>query len=231
MRLADFEALVRRQAAEIPAEFLDGVAEIVVSPRTVPHPERESIWTLGECIPIPVDDGDPRHVQSRVVLYHGSFQALARDSEEFDWPGEAWETLTHEVRHHVEWRARVPDLEAFDEAAEANFARQDGQAFDPAFYRDGLRLAQDAYQVDDDVFLERVLPAWPPAVRIRWQGADYDVAVPADTSLPAFLSLTGIANPPPGELVLVLQRKGGWLRLFRRPPVFTGAVEARPIPR
>ncbi len=229
MRLADFEAMVHRQAADIPAEFLTGIAEIVVSPRTVPHPEREDIWTLGECIPIPVDDGDPRNLQSRVVLYHGSFQALGRDSEEFDWTGEAWETLTHEIRHHVEWKARVPDLEALDQAAEANFARQDGQAFDPAFYRDGIPLPDDRYQVDDDIFLERRLPSVVPTLRFRWQGADYDVVVPADAGLPAFLTVEGVDEPPPGELVLVLQRKGGWLRLFQRPAVFTGTVEAKPV--
>lgn len=225
MRLTDFEALVRRQATEIPAEFLEGIAEIVVSPRTVPHPDREDIWTMGECIAIPVDDGDPRHLQSRVVLYHGSFRALARDTEGFDWPGEAWETLTHEVRHHVEWKARVPDLESFDQAAEANFARQDGQTFDPAFYRDGIRLGQGTYQVDDEVFLEQVVSSRPPTVRIRWQGSDYDVAIPEEASPPAFLTLEGVDDPPPGDLILVLQKKGGWLRLFQRPPIHQATVE------
>lgn len=216
---------MRRQATEIPAEFLEGIAEIVVSPRTVPHPDREEIWTMGECIPIPVDDGDPRHLQSRVVLYHGSFQALARDTEGFDWPGEAWETLTHEVRHHVEWKARVPDLEAFDQAAEANFARQDGQAFDPVFYRDGIRLGEGTYQVDDDVFLEQIVSRRPPAVRIRWQGSNYEVVIPEEAAPPAFLTLEDVHDPPPGELILVLQKKGGWLRLFQRPPVHQATVE------
>lgn len=227
MRLSDFEALVHRQAAEIPAEFLEGIAEIVVSPRTVPHPERDDIWTLGECIPIPVHDDDARSLQSRVVLYHGSFQALARDADDFDWTGEAWETLTHEIRHHVEWKARVPDLEAQDRAAEANFARQDGQAFDPAFYRDGLPLPGDAWQVDDDVFLEKRLAAPVPSVRFRWQGGDYEAPVPPDATLPAFLTVEGVAEPPPGDLVLALQRKGGWLQLFRKPSVYIASVQAR----
>jgi hypothetical protein len=201
----------------------------VVSPRTVPHPDREDIWTMGECIAIPVDDGDPRHLQSRVVLYHGSFQALARDTDGFDWPGEAWETLTHEVRHHVEWKARVPDLEAFDQAAEANFARQDGQAFDPAFYRDGIRLNEDSWQVDDDVFIEQILPAPPPVARFRWQGNDYEAGMPDGIALPAFLTVEGAEPPPPGDLVLVLQKKGGWLRLFQRPSVYEATVEVRRV--
>ncbi|MGQ0703306.1 MAG: metallopeptidase family protein [Gemmatimonadales bacterium] len=229
MRLPDFEALVRRQAADIPAEFFEGITEVVVSPRTVPHSEREGVWTLGECIPLPVADGDPRHAQSRIVLFYGSFVALARQTEGFDWAGEAWETLTHEVRHHVEWKARVPDLVAFDDAAEANYARQDGQAFDPLFYRDGLRLSDGSFQVDDDVFLERIVRDLPEMVRFRWSGENLEVRVPPDCRLPAFLAVGRIPAPPPGDLVLVLRRPSRWLDLFRRPPVYQATVEARPI--
>ncbi|HEX7025274.1 MAG TPA: metallopeptidase family protein [Gemmatimonadales bacterium] len=231
MRLQDFEALVGRQSAEIPAEFLEGIAEIRVSPRTVAHPDREGIWTLGECIPLLLGDGDPGHVQSRIVLYHGSFQALARETPEFDWQEEAWETLTHEVRHHVEWRARAAHLEAFDEAAEANFARQDGAPFDPAFYRDGVRRPDGSFQVDDDVFVERVVASPSGTVRLHWQGDDYEVTLPAAAELPAFLTVDGVASAPPGELVLVLQKRGGWLGLFRRPRVFQADVRARRLPQ
>lgn len=198
-----------------------------MSPRTVAHEERTDIWTLGECIPLPGDDGDPKNLRSRIVLYHGSFQALARGTPEFDWTAEAWETLTHEVRHHVEWKARVPDLEAFDRAAEENFARQDGEPFDPAFYRDGVRLPDGSFQVDDDVFIERVVGAPPVSVRMHWRGEDYEVAVPAGAALPAFLVVNGTKATPEGELVLVLQKRGGWQALFRRPAAFRAEVEAR----
>jgi hypothetical protein len=80
---------------------------------------------------------------------------LAKLDSEFDWRGEAWETLTHELRHHLEWRARAPDLEEFDWAAEQNFARQDGERFDPTFYRSGEKVAEGIYRLDDDFFLER----------------------------------------------------------------------------
>src|SRR5262245_63493858 len=97
MDLSSFEALVRSLAAEIPADFLAGVAEITVSPRTVPHPDHPEIFTLGQCVPLPATSDHPDAVVSRVVLYYGSFAALARDDPDFDWDGEAWETLTHEV--------------------------------------------------------------------------------------------------------------------------------------
>ncbi|NOT07951.1 MAG: hypothetical protein HOP28_07070 [Gemmatimonadales bacterium] len=227
MRLSDFEALVRRQAAEIPAEFLDGIAEVVVSPRTVVHPAREGVWTLGECVPLPGADNDPRHLQTRVVLYHGSFQALANDSETFDWVEEAWETLTHEIRHHVEWKARAPDLEEFDRAAEENFARHDGEAFDAGFYRDGVRLPDGAFQVDDDIFVEREVSEIPAEASVSWKGEQYTIVVPKEATLPAFLTVMDVEDPPPGELVLVLRRRAGIRDLFRRSAVFQAELEAR----
>src|SRR5439155_1125503 len=79
---------------------------------------------------------------------------LARFAPEFEWRHETWETLSHELRHHLEWRANVEALEAYDWAAEQNFARQEGEAFDPTFYRSGEALAPGVYKVDDDVFVE-----------------------------------------------------------------------------
>jgi hypothetical protein len=225
VRLSDFEAMVRRQADEVPVEFLEGVAEIAVSPRTVPHPSREDIYTLGECIPLPGASG-AEGVQSRVVLYHGSFLALARITPGFDWRAEAWETLTHELRHHLEWRAQAPALEAYDRAAEHNFARQDGEAFDPLFFLDGEPAGPAARRVDDDVFLDRVVDAIPDAVRLLWRGRVYRVSVPPDAALPAFLTVEGVVDPPEGELVLVLRRRPGLRDLVRRAQVYAAAVPA-----
>lgn len=228
MRLADFEAMVRRLSAEVPAHFFDGIAEVVVSPRAVPHPVRADIYTLGECVPLDVGEsgGD---IQSRIVLYHGSFAALARLEPGYDWRGEAWETLTHELRHHLEWRARAPDLEAFDEAAEQNFARHDGEAFDAVFYLDGELAAPGVSSVDDDYFLDRLVRDVPEEVTFRWHGAQYRVEVPTGATLPAFLTIEGLAEPPPGELVLVLRRRPRILDLFRRATLFEAAVTARPV--
>ena len=232
MRLADFQSLVRRQADEVPAEFLDGVLEVTVSPRTLPHPTRPGIYTLGECVPLLTEDPGPEGVQSRVVLYHGSFSALARIDEEFDWVAESWETLTHELRHHVEWRANVPDLEAFDRAGEENFARLDGEPFSPGFYRDGESPAPGVYRLDQDFFLEQAHARLPATAHFSWHGSRWLVPVPGEAFLPAFLSVDGVTEPPPGELVLVLRRKPRWLDLFRRRPaeVFQAGVVATLAP-
>jgi hypothetical protein len=227
MRQADFETMVVAMAGEVPREFLDGVAEITVSPRAVPHPERPGIFTLGECIPLPAaEPGGVDGIQSRIVLYHGSFQALARLTPGFDWQEEAFETLTHELRHHLEWRARSPELEQLDWAAEQNFARQDGDGFDPAFFLSGAPVGEDAWRVDDDVFLDRIVKEPPAAVDVRWAGHDYRVVVPDDAGLPAFLVLEGLADPPPGEVVLVLRRKPGLLSLIRPAGTYRAVVRA-----
>jgi hypothetical protein len=230
MRLDDFETMVRRLSDEVPAHFFDGVAEVVVSPRVVPHPTRGEIYTLGECIPLASTDADGE-IQSRIVLYHGSFQALAQLEPGYDWRGEAWETLTHELRHHLEWRANAPDLEAFDRAAEQNFARHDGEPFDPAFYLDGDAPADGVYQVDDDYFLDRLVRSLPAAVDFVWHGRSYRAPVPRGAALPAFLSVDGVAEPPPGELVLVLRRRPSLIDLFRQSAPFQADVTARPTAR
>lgn len=221
MDFREFERLVRRLARDIPEEYLDGIAVVDVSPKTVPHPTRAEVYTLGECIPL---HGDADEVQSRVVLYHGSFRALASSQADFAWREEAWETLTHELRHHLEWRANADALEAFDWAADQNFARQEGKAFDPLFHLSGERVDADVYRIDDDVFLDRLVRRRPETVDLMWHGAPYRVEVPP-VPLPLFLTLDGLRDPSPGEVILVLRRKGRLWDLLRRPQPPSGAAQ------
>ena len=221
--------MVERLKSEIPAPFQGGVVEIEVSPRTVPHPVRAEIYTLGECIPLEWSGGGA-DLQSRIVLYHGSFQALAQLGD-FDWREEAWETLTHELRHHLEWQANVANLEAYDWAAEQNFARGDGAGFDPVFYRNGEELAPGIFKVDDDVFIEGERGAGSgERVQLTWHGRRYQVAVPgAEARAWLFLTLEGLEEPPPGEAVLVFPGQRGLLDVLRRPaPPATAAATAVP---
>ncbi len=225
MRLDDFREMVRRLSEELPSQFLDGIAEVTVSPRTVPHPDRTGIYTLGECIALPTTDSDADAVQSRIVLYHGSFAALAQLTPGFDWREEAWETLTHELRHHLEWRARTPELEDLDWAVEQNFARHDGEDFDPGFFLQGEIVADGAYRVEDDVFLDRIVGTAPDTVAFAWRGRDYRTPVPRGATLPAFLTVAGAEEPPPGDLVLVLRKKPGLLTLLHPGRLFQAVVQ------
>ena len=70
----------------------------------------------------------------------------------------------------------------------------------------------------------------PGSVALRWAGREYLVTVPQESTLPAFLVLEGIADPPPGELVLVLRRKPGVLSLLRPVRRFHAAVRAAEAP-
>ena len=229
MRLADFEVMVRRLCDEVPADFFDGIAEVIVSPRAVPHPERPGVFTLGECIPLPVQVGSGvEGLQSQVVMYHGSFAALARLEQGMDWRQEAWETLTHELRHHLEWRAHAPDLEDFDWAVEHNFARHDGEPFDPTFFLSGNPEGEDRYSVEDDVFIDRIVGAVPDSVEFSWYGREYRIELPQDAELPCFLVVEGVSDPPPGELIIVLRRRPGVRDLFVTGRAFQATVQ---VPR
>lgn len=226
MELRDFRGLIERLAADVPAHYRDGIVAVEVSPRTVAHPVYPSVYTMGECIPIDAA-GDPP--PSRVVLYHGSFRALASERADFDWRAEAWDTLTHELRHHLEWRANARELDLYDWAAEQNFRRLEGEAFDPVFYLSGERVAEDLYCVDDDLFWDReVARAAPSSVEIDWQGRRYRADVPK-RSLPLYVALDGLEPPPVGEAIVALRLKPRVWDLFRphRRPVVEHADVCR----
>lgn len=236
MRYSDFQTMVHQVVTEVPPEFLDGIESIDVTAKTVPHPTRQDVYTLGECVPQVFGPEDTTRIRSSVLLHYGSFAALARLDPGFDWRHEAWETLTHELRHHLEWRANVPALEALDEAAEANYARHDGEPFAPLFFLDGERLGENVYKVEDDVFFDVVLGSaeWKRAAgatrSFTWHGRPYDVTLPAGIGDVLLLRLGGLRPEPAGEAVLVVRRRPGARDLLRPASVRQATATARPTP-
>jgi hypothetical protein len=120
MDFEEFSDRAEEILAAIPAEFLGGVTGVVAHRQTKKDPEIPDYFTLGEC----GDDEvaaltDPEALRSRIHLYHGSFRAVARDDPDFDWDGELIETIFHELRHHIEDRAGIPDLRNEDAWNEA----------------------------------------------------------------------------------------------------------------
>ncbi|MDH3456105.1 MAG: metallopeptidase family protein [Gemmatimonadota bacterium] len=212
MTREQFELLVRTISDQVPAHYLEGVAAIDVSPRTVPHPIHTDVYTMGECIPF---DTGTDEVLSRVVLYFGSFCALARHIDAFDWEHETEETLLHELRHHVEWRAGSDRLETYDWAVEQNLSRQNGEVFDTSFYHEGEALADDIWRVEDCIFIERVVRRPPDDVELTWRGTRYRVCIP-QASLPLFITLDGLPDGPSGDVCLVLRTKPRFSDLFRK---------------
>jgi hypothetical protein len=225
--------MVRRLAAELPAEFLKGIEQVVVTGKTVPHPVRAGIYTLGECLPhdFGAPGEDSSELRSTVELHYGSFRALALDDPAFDWKKEAWETLTHEVRHHLEWRARRADLEALDAAVEANYARHEGDRFPALFHLAGESVAPGVTRVEDDVFVDVVLEkkAWRGAgggeLPFTWHGHAWAVRLPQALPDVLYLTVSGVRPEPAGELVLVVRRRPGARDLLRRTAV--GVAQGR----
>ncbi|HEX6434643.1 MAG TPA: hypothetical protein VFZ87_10390, partial [Gemmatimonadales bacterium] len=109
-------------------------------------------------------------------------------------------------------------------AVEHNFARHDGEAFDPTFFLSGEVLGEGVYQIEDDVFIDRIVPSVPSAVTFSWGGQAYDIAVPEGAELPCYLYVDGVTSPPPGDLVVVLRRKPGVRDLFNDPGLFQSTV-------
>jgi hypothetical protein len=212
--LEQFQQLVKAVTDGVPSQHFEGVAAVDVSPRTVPHPVHPDVYTMGECIPF---DTGTDEIVSRVVLYYGSFRALAQHVDDFDWEAEARETVVHELRHHIEWRAGSEHLEAYDRAVEQNLKRQNGEAFDVSYYRDGEVVADGIWRVEDSVFMERVVTSLPTVAYVEWRSDRYEVAVP-DSSVPVFLVLKGLRDAPSGDVCLVFQAKLRLRDLFRRPP-------------
>jgi len=209
-----FARLAHEAFQAIPEEFREGVDGLTVRPEKVPHPAFPSVFTLGQCLTeaYPSDWSGPDTLRSVLVLYHGSFRALAKKDPDFDWKGELWETLTHELRHHLESLADDDALEGVDYAMEEAFSRSEGDDFDPFYYQAGMEVAPGLFQVEYDFFLEQL---WEPVdfeatghVEFSWHGAVYRVPRPETLGDIHYLWVTGL-EVGPGALQLVLIRKRG----------------------
>ena len=104
MTFAQFQATLAEMVDEIPDEFLAELQGVHALPERRLEPDFHEVYRLGEYLdPGPENflgggEGLGRHV----ALYYGSFAAVAEEDPDFDWEDELWETLTHELRHHVE---------------------------------------------------------------------------------------------------------------------------------
>lgn len=239
----DYEAFERQASAvwsEIPEDYRSGVDGLVVREEEKGHPTLPEIYTLGECLTesYPSDWGGPDTVRSVLVLYHGSFQRLSELDPDFDWEYEVWETVTHELRHHLESLAAEDALEDVDYAMDENFKRFHDKPFDPFFYRAGEAIGRGLYQAERDVFLEVELDPDAPTrtdVSFQWQDGRWTVPVPDETGDVTFLQVTDGIDVSESSFCVVLVRRKRFRdtlrRLFRREgvAVVDVDVEARAV--
>ncbi|HEX6135145.1 MAG TPA: hypothetical protein VFZ24_14345 [Longimicrobiales bacterium] len=223
MTFAQFEERAWQEWERIPAEYRSGVDGLRVERTALPHPSLPGVYTLGECITedYPSEFGGPDTTRSVVVLYYGSFFRLSRQEEDFDWEVELWETLTHELQHHLESLAADDSLVDMDYAADENYKRYHGESFDPFFFRRGV--PQDGWlRVEDEFFLELPRPG-SGALTFEWHGRGYRVDVPPDPADVMLLTITAGVPDAPGALHLVLVARAGWIetvkRMLRRRPL------------
>lgn len=221
---------------EIPALYRSGVDGLVVRRDRVAHPTIPDVYTLGECLTesYPSDWAGPETVRSVLVLYHGSFRALARLDPDFDWGYEIWETVTHELRHHLESLAEEDSLEDLDYAVDENFKRLNGEPFDPYFYQSGEESAPGVYEAERDIFVEVALGRGRdqgPQIEFDWGPRRFAIPTPAELGEVSFLQVVEGVDTGDAELCIVVVRPRGWpdqLRaLVRRDPPVVVDMDVR----
>ena len=126
MTFEQFRTTAEQMLDEIPDEFVEGLQGLHVLEHAKPEEAFRHVYRMGEYMDPGFDSflgGNPglgRHV----ALYYGSFVAIAKEQPDFDWEGELWETLTHEVRHHVESLAGDDSLVQDDRRRTAEFKQR-----------------------------------------------------------------------------------------------------------
>jgi hypothetical protein len=221
VKLEQFERHARRVFEEIPDLYRTGIDGLTVSRDAPQHPEMPGIYTLGECRTEDhlSDYGSSETTRSVIVLYWGSFDALAREAQDFDWEEEVWETVTHELRHHLESLAGDDALEHVDYAADETYKRLEGHDFDPWYYQYGEPEGDGVYRVEKAWYVEVV---WSDAelrtqeaIPFRWRGRPYRIPKPEALGDVHFVLVHG---PELDEQVVevVLVRKRGWWEEVKR---------------
>ena len=216
MKFAAFRRFAERAYEEIPEAYKQGIDGLIVSRDAVRHAELPGVYTLGECLTEswPSEWQGPDTTRSSVVLYWGSFRNLAAGDPDFNWEGEVWETLTHELRHHLESLAEEDRLEEVDYAADQGFKRQDGLEFDPWYYQHGDPVGPGAYRVEEQIFLEQVWDSRAfyavETIAFTWGGRGWTIPRPERLGDVHYVWIDGGVDPPMAFELVLVRRRGWW---------------------
>jgi len=121
-----FRAAAAAMVDEIPEAFLKGLQGVHVLPEAREEEDYEDVYRLGEYLDPGGEDflGGQPGLGRHIAVYYGSFVAVAEGDPDFDWEGELWETITHELRHHVESLAGEDLLVQDDVERQKDFPRR-----------------------------------------------------------------------------------------------------------
>lgn len=240
MTYAEFDATARRMWGEIPDEYKEGIDALVVRREAKAHAEEEDYFTMGTCVtePYPSGYGDSESTRSILAVYYGSFRKVAGGDPDFDWEDELWETITHELRHHLEFLAEDDALERVDYAMEQEHRRAEGLDFDPWYYQSGTPVAPGVYRLEKDVYIEQL---WRPetfeareSLEFEWDRRRWRIPRPERLGDLHYVWVEDV-DLGGGSLQLVLVRRlSMWqraTRLRRRTPLdlLESASRARPV--
>jgi hypothetical protein len=238
MTFEQFEEAAHRMWAEIPEAYKEGIDGVVVKRESEAHPDHDDYYTLGMCFTEPYPSGymGPETTRSFLALYHGSFARLAERNPDFPWEEELWETITHELRHHLEFLAEDDALEGLDYALEETYKRGQEEEFDPWYFQAGIPLAPGVFRVEYDVYIEQ---HWREEefeqverLEFDWDGKRWALSNPGDLGDLHYIWLRGM-NTGGGWLQLVLIREVPFTqrirRFFRKEPLDLVESEAEPV--
>ena len=227
MDFGTFDQSALEMWKQIPRRFRDGVSALCVEENAKFDPEFPEVCLMGECVSDPMTDFPGAPVRSLIYIYYGSFCHAAQKEGDFPWEDEIWETLTHELLHHLEWTAGYDALGTQDDIQRENIARRCGEEFYPDFYRHGLHLERGVYQADGCLFVEvRMNPdLWKQlaAGTLRVQCLGMELKAPATGAarrgsqfVTADAEVQDDGRIPWYEVVLVLRSERSLLRWLRR---------------
>ena len=240
MKYSEFERVSAEAFEAVPERYREGIDGLVVSRDSVPHPTLPDIFTLGHCDTesYPSEWAGPDTTRSVVVLYYGSFKNLARRDPDFDWKAEIYETVEHEIRHHLESLASEDHLEGVDYALDEDFKRDEGLEWDAWYYQKADEVAPGVFAAEDRVFIEQLwsAPEFDSAreLRFEWSGRAYRIPRPESLGDVHYVLIHGVeAAPAVLELVLV-RRRSWWEDVKRlagasRPVVVESDADAEPV--
>ena len=237
MTFDEFSRVAQKAFESVPEVYREGVDGVTTVEAVETHPDFPGVVTLGECLTQAFSSEwqGPDTTRSRVVLYYGSFREMAEEDPDFDWEGELWETLTHELQHHLESLADEDALEAVDYAVDESFKRERGEPFDPWYFQWGEPVGEGVWRVEDEVYIERVLTAEEFAgleeIAFTWENRSYRLPRPQELGDIHFIVVEG--NELYVQIVLV--RRASWRQRLRGalrsegPTVLESAAEARRV--
>jgi Zincin-like metallopeptidase len=126
MTFAEFQGTAETMLDEIPEEFVKGLQGLHVLEQVKPEPDLPGVYRMGEYLDPGPDSflGSNPGLGRHIALYYGSFAAIARGNPTFDWEEELWDTITHELQHHVESLAGDDSLIEEDRRRDAMFRKR-----------------------------------------------------------------------------------------------------------